>query len=101
MRVVLVDENPHVVSVGRDPDAPHSFVMAFERGFLSELTRAELRAVVAHELGHVWIYGHHPYLQTEHLANQVALRVIERDELESVYRKLESVSGRRVARHLR
>ena len=94
VKVVLVDENPRVVSVTRDPRAPGTFVLAFERSFLVELTAAEVRAVVAHELGHVWIFGNHPYLQTEQLANQVALRLVTRAELESAYRKLGTVGGR-------
>jgi hypothetical protein len=43
---------------------------------------------MAHELGHVWVFTHHPYLQTEKLANQIAMRVVTRDSLVSVYRKL-------------
>jgi uncharacterized protein GlcG (DUF336 family) len=98
--VVLVDRNPAVVSVERDRHAPGRFVLAFEKAFLVELTDDELRAVIAHELGHVWIFGNHPYLQTEQLANKVALRLVERDELESAYRKVETRSGRRMAARL-
>jgi hypothetical protein len=36
----------------------------------------------------VWIYTHHPYLQTERLANDVALRVISADLLVPVYEKV-------------
>ena len=97
VRVVLVDTNPRAVSVARDPGAPDTFVLAFERAFLGELTPAELRAVVAHELGHVWIFSNHPYLQTEQLANEVALKLVTRDELDSAYRKLHTVKGRRPA----
>jgi hypothetical protein len=94
VKVVLVDVNPRVVSVARDPGARDAFVLAFQRGFLAELTPAELRAVVAHELGHVWIFSNHPYLQTEQLANEVALKLVTRDELDSAYRKLHTLSGR-------
>ncbi len=48
----------------------------------------EVRAVVAHELGHVWMFTHHPYLPTEMLANEVALRVVDRQVLEQVYEKV-------------
>ena len=48
----------------------------------------ELRAVVAHELGHVWIFTHHPYLQTERLANSIAMRVVSRQNLEKIYDKV-------------
>ena len=44
--------------------------------------------MIAHELGHVWIYTHHPYLQTEQLANQIALKVVSRESLDSVYGKV-------------
>jgi hypothetical protein len=36
----------------------------------------------------VWVFTHHPYLQTEKLANQIAMRVVARDSLVSVYHKL-------------
>jgi hypothetical protein len=51
---------------------------------------------VAHELGHVWIFTHHPYLQTERLANSIAMRGVTRESLERVYRKVwqrEGVKG--------
>ena len=53
----------------------------------------ELAAVIAHELGHVWIFTHHPYLQTEELANQIALRVVTRISLDSVYQKVWAHTG--------
>ena len=33
-------------------------------------------------------HTHHPFLQTERLANEIALRVVERKQLELVYRKM-------------
>jgi hypothetical protein len=94
VRVVLVDENPRVVSVARDSAVPDVFVLSFERAFLDELSGDELRAVVAHELGHVWIFGNHPYLQTEQRANEVALRLVPSEDLASAYRKLDALTGR-------
>ena len=44
--------------------------------------------MLAHELGHVWIYTHHPYLQTEQLANRVAMRAVAREQLVAVYSTL-------------
>ena len=44
--------------------------------------------MVAHELGHVWIFTHHPYLQTEAGANQIAERLVARQTLERVYAKV-------------
>jgi len=53
-----------------------------------------LSASIAHELGHVWIFTHHPYLQTELLANQIALKVVTREELERVYEKVWKDKGK-------
>jgi hypothetical protein len=36
----------------------------------------------------VWIYTHHPYLQTEQLANRVAMRAVPRMQLVAVYSTL-------------
>ena len=88
----LVPANPLLVSVEPGADRT-SFVMSFEAGFLQGLTTDELRAIVAHELGHVWIFTHHPYLQTERLANNVALRVVSRQSLEQVYSKVWAHGG--------
>ncbi len=65
-----------------------AFALAAERGFLATLTADQVEAALAHELGHVWIYTHHPYLQTEQLANRVAMRVVSRERLLEVYRAL-------------
>ena len=64
------------------------FVMSFQESFLDGLDADELRTIVAHELGHVWIFTHHPYLQTELGANNVAMRVVPREHLERVYAKV-------------
>jgi Zn-dependent peptidase ImmA (M78 family) len=52
-----------------------------------------LKSTVAHELGHVWIFTHHPYLQTESLANQIAERVVSRESLVQVYEKVWKALG--------
>jgi predicted Zn-dependent protease len=62
--------------------------MSFEERFLTGVDDEELRAIIAHELGHVWIFTHHPYLQTERLANTVAMRAVSRASLERVYIKV-------------
>ena len=90
--VVLVPSNPLLVSVEHGP-ARKAFLLSFEDGFLDVLDGDELRAVVAHELGHVWIFTHHPYLQTEQLANRVAMRVVSRETLERVYGKVWERNG--------
>lgn len=92
VRVKLVPHNPHVFSV-RPADQDGVFVVQVDAGALAMLTPDELHAALAHELGHVWVYTHHPYLQTERLANDVARRVVSRDSLASVYEKVWRVQG--------
>jgi hypothetical protein len=77
-----------VVSVQPPSDRGQPFQLSIEDGFLARLNDDELDAAIAHELGHVWVFTHHPYLQTERLANQIAMRVVTRDNLASVYHKL-------------
>jgi hypothetical protein len=85
---VLVRSNPLLVSVERQNGQKTGYVLSFEDGFLDGLPDDELRAVVAHELGHVWIFTHHPFLQTEQGANSIAMRVVSRGSLERVYGKV-------------
>ena len=77
-----------VVTVEAPGDRSQPFQLAIEDAFLARLNDAELNAALAHELGHVWLFTHHPYLQTERLANQIAMRVVTRESLASVYQKL-------------
>jgi hypothetical protein len=91
--VSIVPENKLVVSVERLKDRNDSFTMLMQADFLEGLNDEELQAVVAHELGHVWIFTHHPFLQTEELANEIALRVVKRDVLEGVYAKVWKRTG--------
>lgn len=86
--VILVPHNALLVSVQPVEGSPGSFQMAFEERFLGGLDEDDLKAIVAHELGHVWIFTHHPYLQTERLANTVAMRAVPRGSLERVYSKV-------------
>jgi hypothetical protein len=84
---VRVEANDRMVSVERVGNLG-VFVMCFDEQFLAELDNDELKAAIAHELGHIWIFSHHPYLQTEALANEIALKVVTRENLEKVYKKL-------------
>jgi hypothetical protein len=84
----IVPTNPLLVSVQPVEGSPAAFQMAFEERFLTGLDEDDLKAIVAHELGHVWIFTHHPYLQTERLANTVAMRAVPRQSLERVYSKV-------------
>ena len=85
--VAVVPKNPLMVSVEYPDDSPN-FLLSVEEDFIGELTQEELEAAIAHELGHVWIFTHHPFLQTEVLANQIAQRLVPRSSLVQVYEKL-------------
>jgi hypothetical protein len=88
VQVTLVDHNPLVMSVETLGGRIGPFVITVDRDFISDLDHDEIEASIAHELGHVWIYTHHPYIQTERLANEVAMRVIRRSAFEPVYEKV-------------
>jgi hypothetical protein len=83
--VRVVTGNTRLASVERDTGIRRSSNSRSKR--ISWKDR-ELRAAIAHELGHVWIFTHFPYLQTEELANQQALRVVTRHDLDLVYEKV-------------
>jgi Zn-dependent protease with chaperone function len=91
--VSIVPENALVVSVERLKDRDRGFTATFDAAFLDGLNDDDLGAVIAHELGHVWIFTHHPYLQTEELANEIALRVVSRETLDRVYEKVWKRTG--------
>lgn len=91
----VVDHNPLVMSVETLSGRSGPFVITADEDFVRSLNDEELKAAIAHELGHVWIYTHHPYLQTERLANDVALRVISPELLVPVYEKVWKRTGAR------
>ena len=95
VEVTLVDHNPLVMSVETLSGRAGPFVITVDREFIHELAPHEIEAAIAHELGHVWIYTHHPYLQTERLANEIAMRVINRSAFEPVYEKVWQRTGSR------
>jgi hypothetical protein len=92
--VSVVPRNPLMFSVEFD-DVDTGFRLTVEENFISELTQEELEAAVAHELGHVWIFTHHPFLQTEALANEIAQRLVPRTSLVQVYEKVFKRQGAR------
>jgi hypothetical protein len=94
--VSVIEKNKFLVSVHRSKELQDTFVILFEREFLSTLTEEEARAVIAHEMGHIWIFTHHPYLQTEALANQKAAELVPRDSLRDVYEKVWRIEGQKV-----
>jgi len=85
--VTVVPKNPLMVSV-EYTDTESGFLLSVEEDFINELTDEELHAAIAHELGHVWIFTHHPYLQTEVGANKIAQRLVPRSSLVQVYEKV-------------
>jgi hypothetical protein len=93
--VSIVDHNPLVMSVETLSGRSGPFMITADAQFIHSLNEEELQAAVAHELGHVWIYTHHPYLQTERLANDVALRVVSPELLVPVYEKVWKRTGAR------
>jgi len=86
--VTMVDRDARILSVRRSGDVAGGFALSAERKFVATLTDEQIEAALAHELGHVWIYTHHPYLQTEQLANRLAMRAVSRDRLVEVYQAL-------------
>jgi hypothetical protein len=91
--VSVVPDNKRLVSVERCKKRRNAFMLSFDQNFLNTLDDTDLTAAIAHELGHVWIFTHHPYLQTELLANQIALKVATRESLEKVYEKVWKDTG--------
>ncbi len=93
----VVPENSHLISVEHEKGGADGYRIFCSEAFLRNLNEHEMTAAIAHELGHVWIYTHFPFLQTESLANRQALRLVSRGDLESVYRKVWEWNGRKVS----
>ena len=91
VRVRMVEANRLAFSV--QPYGHDEFLLKVDTHFLVNLDDDEMTAALAHELGHVWIYTHHPFLHTEALANQIALRVVSRDILRRLYSKVSQFEG--------
>src|SRR5207247_10563393 len=87
--IVQVDERMvSVEPIHKGASADDVFIIQLDQSFLEGLNDEELQAAIAHELGHVWIFCHHPYLQTEAFANEIAMRVVGRESRKKVYAKL-------------
>ncbi len=91
----IVEVNEYLVSVEPTSPAGKGFIIKFDRKFLQTLGEEEQRAVIAHEIGHIWIFTHHPYLQTEPLANEIALQLVGRESLDKVYGRVWQLEGRK------
>jgi Peptidase family M48 len=87
IEVKIVSRNRRAFSVEAAKDRS-SFVLLVSGRFLRELDEQEIAAAVAHELGHVWIYTHFPFLHTEALANEIAMCVMSRESLKKLYAKV-------------
>ena len=85
VHVSIVPANRLLMSV--EP-SEHTFELKVEDGWADALDDSELTVAVAHELGHVWIFTHHPFLQTEQLANEVAMRLVTPKALAQLYDKV-------------
>ncbi len=86
--VSVVSGNSHLASATCSSAKSQVYEISFDAAFLRTLAHDELNAAVAHEMGHIWIFTHFPYLQTESLANQHALKLVSRSELQKVYEKM-------------
>ena len=91
--VTIVPSNTLMMSVEAPSDGNGPFVLSIDADFLETLTDDEIEAAIAHELGHVWVFTHHPFLQTEELANQIAMRAVSRESLDRVYEKVWARGG--------
>ena len=91
--VLITPRNPRLISV--EPVRGHAgaFQLLVDENFLSALDGRDLNAAIAHEMGHVWIYTHFPYLQTESGANEQALKLVSREDLASIYKKVWNWNG--------
>jgi hypothetical protein len=93
VEVLVVTRNDLVVSVEPLLAPAEGYRVVFEQKFFDQLNDAEIAAALAHEIGHVWIYNHFPFLQTEALANEIALKVAPRKAMASLYDKLWMYTG--------
>src|ERR1051326_9129395 len=82
IEVAIVPDNQRLASVRPLATDSGTYLLEIDRTFLGGLTNEEKRAIVAHEMGHVWIFTHHPYLQTEPLANDKAELLVSKEALE-------------------
>jgi hypothetical protein len=89
----VVPHNDLLVSVEPIRGKKGAYMISFDAAFLAMLDEDELPAAVAHEMGHVWIFTHHPYLQTEDLANAVAHRLVTIAQLDRLYDKVRVVKS--------
>ncbi|HXK61917.1 MAG TPA: hypothetical protein PLP42_18670 [Acidobacteriota bacterium] len=93
VRIRVVVHDKRLVSVRKSPKEDDVFILSIDQNFLRALSPEEVRAAIAHEFGHIWIFTHHPYLHTEELANRIALQLVSQDSVKSVYLKVAQFGG--------
>ncbi len=93
--VLVVERNDLLISATHDPQNKQAFRISCDRQFLDALTVNEIRAAMAHEMGHIWIFTHHPYLQTEELADEIAGRVVSKSDLSQIHSKSQTYLAKR------
>jgi len=81
--------------VRRSQERKDLFLLCFDHNFLTALSDEEMRAAIAHEFGHIWIFTHHPFLQTEALANRTAMQLVSQESLEKIYEKVVQFGGKK------
>jgi len=89
----VVPKDDLLVSVSPDRHKKGAYRISFDTAFLAMLDEEDLAPAIAHELGHVWIFTHHPYLHTEDLANVIAHRLVTPTQLDRVYEKVRLVKS--------
>jgi hypothetical protein len=94
VQIAAVAVHPLIFAVSPADMQKSRFILSMELGFLLSIDDEELRAALAHELGHVWIFTHHPFLHTERLANSIAQQAVPRDRFERLYSKLWAYEGK-------
>jgi hypothetical protein len=91
--VVIVKKNERLASVRPYPGRSATYLLEIDESFLATLAEDEKRAIVAHEVGHVWIFTHYPYVQSEALANEKAEGLVQQNSLITLYKKVWALGG--------
>jgi len=91
--VFIVKKNDRLASVRPSKKNSNAYFLEVDEGFLSTLAQEERRAMVAHELGHVWIFTHPPFLHSEPLANQKAALLVSQESLRKIYSRVWQLDG--------
>jgi hypothetical protein len=94
VQVAIIPTNPRLASARPLAAQSRTYLLEFDRAFLTSLTDEDKRAIIAHEMGHVWIFTHHPYLQTEPLANEKAELLVPQRSLAKVYERVWVLDGK-------